>query len=287
MIPVRHSPISARAKWSASAAAGRSSTAARRGADYLAPAEANAPLRQRLRRLDAKRAAAVSGFVAIAPHDRRALARRSSSLSDFRLKPDFRLAYALACCWRSIVSARPTASRIPALYDHFLPFRALRDPGADGTLRRLLRSRFLPATASRGSPAVPRRRTMRRAVFVTAGVLMLAEYVSKPIPLATIRTTRAGGVRGYRPRSRRRPDGGAVRVSARHRRTTRPYLYCSTFHWQNLVNSYSGFFPPSPIRLMDAMQTFPDDRSIEALRSRGTRTSWSTVSGYMAIDMRR
>ena len=49
------------------------------------------------------------------------------------------------------------------------------------------------------------------------------------------------------------------------------YLYYSTFHWQSLVNGYSGFFPPSYVRLMDSMQTFPDDSSIGALRARGTR----------------
>ena len=48
-------------------------------------------------------------------------------------------------------------------------------------------------------------------------------------------------------------------------------MYYSTFHWQNLLNGYSGFFPPTYVELIAAMAEFPDDRSLAALRERGTR----------------
>ena len=35
------------------------------------------------------------------------------------------------------------------------------------------------------------------------------------------------------------------------------YMYNSTFHWQRLVNGYSGFYPPSFILLVEAMDSFP------------------------------
>jgi hypothetical protein len=49
------------------------------------------------------------------------------------------------------------------------------------------------------------------------------------------------------------------------------YMYYSTFHWQRLVNGYSGFFPPSYLELAAFMRTFPDARSLDALRQRGAR----------------
>ena len=49
------------------------------------------------------------------------------------------------------------------------------------------------------------------------------------------------------------------------------YMYYSTFHWQDLLNGYSGFFPPSYIQLVKRMETFPDEDSLDALRRLGTR----------------
>jgi hypothetical protein len=46
------------------------------------------------------------------------------------------------------------------------------------------------------------------------------------------------------------------------------YMYFSTFHWHRLVNGYSGFSPPSYGKLLDAIASFPDDRSIAELRRR-------------------
>jgi hypothetical protein len=46
------------------------------------------------------------------------------------------------------------------------------------------------------------------------------------------------------------------------------YMYFSTFRWDKLVNGYSGFSPPSYMRLLDLMRTFPDDSAFEELRAR-------------------
>jgi hypothetical protein len=45
------------------------------------------------------------------------------------------------------------------------------------------------------------------------------------------------------------------------------YQWLSTFHWRPLVNGYSGHYPKSYIRLLHTLRTFPDRRSIEALRA--------------------
>ncbi len=47
------------------------------------------------------------------------------------------------------------------------------------------------------------------------------------------------------------------------------YIYFSTFHWQHLLNGYSGAFPVSYAMFRHFMQTFPDDRSVALLRKQG------------------
>jgi hypothetical protein len=47
------------------------------------------------------------------------------------------------------------------------------------------------------------------------------------------------------------------------------YMFNSTWHWQPIVNGYSGFFPKTFIELAEATAAFPDDRSIAYLKHRG------------------
>jgi len=230
--------------------------------NYLAPAEANALYGKALAGFMQGERRLFPGFVAMA-------------LAIVALWPtaprtsDFRLAYALGLLLAFDVSLGFNGFTYSALYDYFLPFRALRIPARMGLFVgfsiAVLAGYGIARIANRAQSA-----TMRRIVFVTAGVLMLAEYASKPIELAAIRT---GAPEVYADIIR---DGGDSPTAALFEfpassQDDPTYLYYSTFHWQNLVNGYSGFFPPSYVRLMDAMRAFPDDASIGALRARGTR----------------
>ena len=47
------------------------------------------------------------------------------------------------------------------------------------------------------------------------------------------------------------------------------YMFNSTWHWQPIVNGYSGFFPQTFIELAEHTASFPDDRSIAYLKQRG------------------
>lgn len=49
------------------------------------------------------------------------------------------------------------------------------------------------------------------------------------------------------------------------------YMYYSTFHWQRIVNGYSGFFPASYLEMAAALRRFPDSTSLDALRRRGVQ----------------
>jgi hypothetical protein len=46
------------------------------------------------------------------------------------------------------------------------------------------------------------------------------------------------------------------------------YMFNSTWHWQPIVNGYSGFFPKSFIELAKETEFFPDDQSITYLKTR-------------------
>ena len=47
------------------------------------------------------------------------------------------------------------------------------------------------------------------------------------------------------------------------------YMFYSTYHWQPIVNGYSGFFPRSFMDLSEAVEGFPDESSIDYLKARG------------------
>jgi hypothetical protein len=47
------------------------------------------------------------------------------------------------------------------------------------------------------------------------------------------------------------------------------YMFNSTWHWQPIVNGYSGFFPRTFFELADHTASFPDERSLSYLKSRG------------------
>lgn len=60
-----------------------------------------------------------------------------------------------------------------------------------------------------------------------------------------------------------------ARADELHRIHDGLYMFFSTYHWQPIVNGYSGFFPPTFIELADATASFPDEASIAYLKQRG------------------
>jgi len=47
------------------------------------------------------------------------------------------------------------------------------------------------------------------------------------------------------------------------------YMFSSTWHWQPIVNGYSGFYPKTFMELAENTKSFPDDHSIAYLKQRG------------------
>src|SRR5262249_2770114 len=106
----------------------------------------------------------------------------------------------------------------------------------------------------------------RRTVLAAVGLLMLAEYASTPLEL--FQAPRQPP-EIYADLLRDRGDDAPTSVLFEFPtlRTSDPaYLYYSTFHWQTLINGYSGFFPPSYVDLVRAMRNFPDELSIDMIK---------------------
>ncbi|HTK28001.1 MAG TPA: hypothetical protein VL309_00510 [Vicinamibacterales bacterium] len=155
------------------------------------------------------------------------------------------------------------------LYDHLLPFRALRIPARMGVMSGF----SLAVLAGFGwlrVAALARTPRRRRAAWVAIGALMLLEYASKPLDLATLPTAPP---EIYADLLRDRGDAPTAIVFEfpASPKDDPTYMYWSTFHWQTLVNGYSGFFPSSYIALVSAMQDFPSDESFRQMKMHGTR----------------
>src|SRR5262249_53471067 len=179
-----------------------------------------------------------------------------------------RVAYALGLLVAFDVSLGFNGVVYRALYDYFLPFRALRIPARMGIMVSFSLAVLAGYGAARiGAMLSPPR---RRITFVALGLVLLLEYASKPIPLWRAPTS-APGV--YADIARDRGDGPtAVLFEFPTGHLEDPeYLYYSTFHWEYLVNGYSGFFPPSYRKVARAVENFPDATSFDAIRSHGAR----------------
>jgi hypothetical protein len=151
------------------------------------------------------------------------------------------------------------------LYAYVLPFRGLRIPARMGIIVGF----SLALLAGYGADRLLHG-DRRRWVAVAVALLMLLEYASKPLDLQQLPTAPP---ESYADILKDRGDSPTTALfefpaSAVNDPT---YMYYSTYHWQHLVNGYSGFFPPSYSRVLNAMRGFPDQTSIDAIKGHGAR----------------
>jgi hypothetical protein len=244
--------------------------------NYLGPPSVNAMYGKALERFTAPERRLFPGFVAVAlasvalwprTRERANPSRRAFALSRFRDDP--RWSYALGLLVAFDISLGLNGVSYGWLYDYVLPFRALRIPARMGLIVGFSLAVLAGYGVARVAHRMPSRR-LHHATLLVIGVLMLAEYVSRPIPLQPIPLDVPKVYADMLHDRGEGPDAVIVEypVSVSDNPT---YMYYSTYHWQPLVNGYSGFFPPSYGEFVDAFRGFPDDRSIDALATRGVR----------------
>jgi hypothetical protein len=147
------------------------------------------------------------------------------------------------------------------LYEYVMPFRGLRIPARNGIIVGF----SVAVLAGFGAARLRDRRWI-----VALAVVMLAEYASWHIPLVRMPLELPQVYTDVLRDNDGNPTTALFEfpVSSQDDPT---YMYFSTFHWQHLVNGYSGFFPPSYIFLVNATQDLPDDLSMHAIKSHGAR----------------
>jgi hypothetical protein len=155
----------------------------------------------------------------------------------------------------------------PLLYEYALPYRGLRVPARAFVIVSLSLSVLAGIGAARLFASLSRP-ALRAAAFMVLLALSVAEYAA------------AASLRPVPP-----PSAWYHWLATQDRRivfewpTTPPgrldlnddtlYMYYSTFHWQPLLNGYSGFYPERYHLMLEAVKRFPDEESLAYLGRAG------------------
>jgi hypothetical protein len=166
----------------------------------------------------------------------------------------------------------------PILYEHVSAFQGLRAPARVSILGLM----FLGVLAAWGCAAlgsIVGTRGRRALTVVFAGIVLL-EYWVAPLHLVAYHNQPPALYAWLA----RQPRGVVAefpvpRVDGLPHEEPR-YAYMSTFHWMPLLNGYSGYYPPSYLRRLQILETFPDARSLEQLRADGVRYIVIHAGGY-------
>jgi hypothetical protein len=179
-----------------------------------------------------------------------------------------RLAYALGLLFAIDVTRGFNGLTYQYLYDYVTPFRALRIPARMGVMAGFSLAVLAGFGTARLAAAI-RRPPLRLAFVMTLCIAALLEYRSFPLSLTTIPRSPPDIYADLLYDRGDSPTTAIIEIPIARQDPT--YMYYSTFHWQSLLNGYSGFLPPSYIRLVQSMEDFPDARSLLMLHSRGAR----------------
>ena len=165
------------------------------------------------------------------------------------------------------------------LYDYLFVFRGLRIPARMAMLAGLALAVLAGYGAARllARYSAPARLTLAGVLLV----IVMIEGWSAPIGLTIVPTgppaTYADLLadKGDPPRRtviRRLSDRPpAVLIELPINQEDPTYMYYSTFHWQTLVNGYSGFYSGRYVQLHDTLKRFPAPQTLETLASLQTR----------------
>jgi hypothetical protein len=193
-------------------------------------------------------------------------------LAAFSLWPPFdrrRLVYALMLVFAVDISLAHRGLLLPWLYDHVFAFRGLRVPPRIGQLMLMAAGVLAASGLSRLLEVVgkSRPRLVTTVAVLAVGVTAL-EYASRPMRLVPLSGTPSAVATWLASQ----PRGAVAEFPAPGPLSEGIpevyYQYESTFHWQPLLNGYSGMYPTTYVEWIEAMRDFPSDESIAALARR-------------------
>lgn len=182
-----------------------------------------------------------------------------------------RVAYTIGLAFAVELTLGLHGSLYPFLYDHLVVFHALRIPA----LADILVTLSLAVLAGFGLARIGARLHGARARVALTAVLCAGVLVESHSGAMQLTTIPAAPPAIYGDLVQ---DAGAHDVAVPARIVELPvfredptYMYYSTFHWQTLLNGYSGFFPASYVSLYKETLLFPNAVALDDLRSRGAR----------------
>jgi hypothetical protein len=190
-----------------------------------------------------------------------------------------RVAYAVGLLFAVEMSRGFNGWLYPWLYEHTLVLRSLRVPARMGLVVGLA----LAVLAGFGVARLTSRLRPVRALVLTtalmAGVLvdswvapMGLTLIANDVPEVYADLMRHRGLSTEVSVVRRAGDPPPVVLLELPFSTEVPtYMLYSTYHWQTLVNGYSGFFSAQSFYKADVLKTFPDERSLSLLGTLSVR----------------
>ncbi len=115
----------------------------------------------------------------------------------------------------------------------------------------------------------PRKAWLKKAIPWMAGILILFDYASLPLPLDTSPGLRK--IPEIYKSVKALPAGSSLielpmPQTAVDRGQEAPLMYYSIFHRKKIVNGYSGFLPPGYTIISESMESFPSDDTFRLLR---------------------
>ena len=186
-----------------------------------------------------------------------------------RVPTPLRMAYLLAAVVAFELSLGLSGYSFRFLHEHLPVFQGLRAMARAGLFVLF----FIAVLAGVGYATVAGvfRPALRRVFAAAVVIVLLAEYRVHPLALVPY-PNEAPPIYAWLAAQ---PTGVVVEFPLPAREALpgpEPrYSYLSTFHWQPLLNGYSGFYPGSYLGRLDALRTFPDDDAIARLRQDGAR----------------
>ena len=152
------------------------------------------------------------------------------------------------------------------LYAHVAPLNGFRAPARFSILAccgLAVLGGFGFQALQRLVPGVRSRRALLIATLVAIGL----EFGSAPMRLEPLSTDVPDGYKFLRTVY----PSVIVELPFEDWELAPDFMYWSTYHWNPLVNGYSGYQPRSYMETMERMRTFPDDSSVDRLKELGVR----------------